>query len=132
MWKEQIQQSLERYGQALGSGDFSLVANGWVMPAMVLSDQGALVITDIAEVERFFAGAAEWYRSQGVVSTVPEIVHSDVLSERLVAVDVRWPSLDADGNTVMSELSHYILEAGTDGQFRIRVALTRGAAPKGH
>jgi len=130
MWKDQIQRSLEQYGQALGAGDFSLIANGWVVPAMVLSDQGALVVTDIAEVERFFSGAAEWYRSQGIVSTRPEIVRMDILSEKLVAVDVHWPSYDADGNERMNELSHYILEVGKDSQFRIRVALTRTAAPK--
>lgn len=130
MLKDQILQMLEEYGQALSAGDFSLIANRWVTPALVLSDEGALPVTDISEVERFFAGAAEWYHSQGIVATRPEIVRLDVLSERLAAVDVRWPSYDAEGNEHMSELSHYILELGRDDQFRIRVALTRGAAPK--
>jgi len=130
MWKDQIQQSLEDYGQALGAGDFSLIANGWVVPAVVLSDSGALVVSDIAEIERFFSGAAEWYRSQGIVATRPDIIRVDILSEKLVAVDVHWPSYDAEGSQRMNELSHYILELGKDGRFRIRVALTRTAAPK--
>lgn len=130
MWKDQIQQSLEDYGQALGAGDFSLIVNGWAVPALVLSDSGALVVTNIAEIERFFAGAVQWYRSQGIVSTRPDIIRMDILSEQLVAVDVHWPSYDADGKERMSELSHYILELGKDSRFRIRVALTRTAAPK--
>src|SRR5574340_347306 len=127
---EGILEMLEQYGKALGEGDFSLVAEGWVTPALVLSDQGALLVTDIAEVEKFFAGAAQWYQNLGIVSTRPEIVRLDILTERLAAVDVRWPSYGADGVERMSELSHYILELGSDDQFRIRVALTRTAAPK--
>ncbi len=125
-----ILEMLEAYGRALGEGDFSLVAGSWVTPALVLSDQGALLVTDIAEVEKFFAGAALWYQSQGIVSTRPEVVRMDILSERLAALDVRWPSYGADGEERMSELSHYIVELGSDGQFRFRVALTRTNAPK--
>lgn len=129
MLQDQIITMLESYGQALGDGKFDVIANSWAVPALVLSDQGALLISDIREVEQFFTGASQWYRQQGIVSTRPEIVHKEVLSEHLVAVDVRWPSFDAAGNEKMSELSHYILELGADNQLRFRVALTRTTKP---
>jgi len=131
MLQDQILKMLTDYGQALSNGKFAVIAKSWAVPALVLSDQGALAVTDMYEVEKFFAGATEWYHRQGIVSTRPEIVHTDVMTEHLVAVDVRWPSFDAAGNEKMSELSHYILELGEDSQFRIRVALTRSTAPKG-
>jgi len=67
----------------------------------------------------------DWYRSRGLVSTKAELERVDMLSERLAAVDVRWPAFDASGQEKSSERSHYILRLGTDGQAYIRVALTR-------
>jgi len=129
MISDHILKMLETYGQALSDGKFDLIAQSWAVPALVLSDQGALLVSDIYEVEKFFAGATEWYHQQGIVSTRPEmIVHTDVMTEHLVAVDVRWPSFDADGNEKMTELSHYILEMGSDSRLRIRLALTRTTA----
>ena len=128
MLQDQILTMLAAYGQALSSGKFDIIANSWTVPALVLSDQGTLLVSDIREVEKFFAGATEWYHQQGIVSTRPEIVHTDVMTEHLVAADVRWPSFDADGVEKMTELSHYILELGADNQLRIRVALTRTTA----
>lgn len=129
MIQDQILKMLESYGQALSDGQFGVIAASWAVPALVLSDQGALLVTDIHEVEKFFAGASQWYRQQGIASTRPEIVHTDVMTEHLVAVDVRWPSLDPDGVEKMTELSHYILEMGPDSQLRIRLALTRSTKP---
>lgn len=68
-----------------------------------------------------------WLLSRGLVATRPEIQRTEVLSDTLVAVEVRWPSFDAAGAERSSERSHYILQLGKDGQLRIRVALTRTA-----
>ena len=73
------------------------------------------------------AEAIEWYRSRGVVSTRPELEHVDMLSDRIAAVDVRWPALDAFGRETASERSHYIVQQGSDDRVRIRVALARNA-----
>jgi hypothetical protein len=48
-----------------------------------------------------------------------------MLTERLAAVDVRWPSFDASGAEQASERSHYIVHLGEDGEVRLRVTLTR-------
>lgn len=77
-------------------------------------------MTDRDQIERFFARAIEAYHAQGLVATRPELERAVALTERLTAVDVRWPSFDATG----VERSHYILRLGDDGRHRIQVALT--------
>jgi hypothetical protein len=114
---------LEGYGQALSTGDLPAIVNCWDVPALVLSDQGARAVFEIAEVEQFFAGAVEWYRAQGQVATRQSSVEIKRLSERLVSVDVRWSVIDTSGAERPSEYSHYILSLADDGQPRIRVAI---------
>jgi hypothetical protein len=127
MNNEEIRALLERLGQALSAGDLRGTSNCWEVPAVVLSDEGATVLADAGAIEKLFARATEWYRSRGLVSTRPELEGVDVLSEKLTAVDVRWPAFDASGQEKSSERSHYILQIGKDGKVRIRVALTRTA-----
>lgn len=112
-------------GQALSAGDLRTASNCWALPARVLSDEGAMAVSHADEIEKSFAHAAEWYHSQGITSTKPEIERVDMLSEQLASVDVRWPSFDPSGKETSSERSHYIVQLGKDGQARVRVALTR-------
>lgn len=88
MQTDQIGQLLEQLGQALSEGNLHQAANCWKVPALVLSDDGATVVSASSEVEEFFSQAAEWYHLQGIASTKPEIERIDMLSEKLAAVDV--------------------------------------------
>ena len=130
MSDETIRGLLGRLGQALSAGDLRGVSICWEVPAVILSDEGAAVLAEANQIEKLFAGATEWYRSQGLVSTKPELERVDMLSEKLASVDVRWPAFDGSGQEKSSERSHYILQIGQDGQVRIRVALTRTLCPK--
>jgi len=123
--REKIVQLLERYGQALSSGDIQAVVMCWAIPALVLADQGAMAVTEAGQVEAFFGQAIEVYRAQGIMTTRPELERVEMLTERLAAVDVRWPSFDASGREQASERSHYIVHLGDDGEMRFRVTLTR-------
>jgi len=125
MDEDKILGFLEVYGAALGTGDIQVISNCWGVPALVLSDDGAMAVADASEVEAFFAQGIEYYRSQGLMSTKPELERVEMLSETLASVDVRWPAYDLSGKEKSSERSHYILQLGQDGQMRIRVALTR-------
>jgi len=122
---EKILRFLEGYGAALSAGDLPVVSSSWAVPALVLSDQGAMAVTSPTEIEAFFAQGIEYYRAQGLVSTRPELEHVEMLSETLITVDVRWPAYDSSGKEKASERSHYILQLGQDGQPQFRVALTR-------
>jgi len=125
MQTDQISQLLEQLGQALSAGDLHKAAACWGVPALVLSDEAAMAVSDRSEIEEFFSQAADWYHLQGIASTRPEIERVDSLSERLASVDVRWPSFDATGKEKSSEQSHYIVQLAEDGQVYIRVALAR-------
>lgn len=125
MNETQIKQFLERYGTALSVGDLSGIAGSWGVPALVLSNEGAISVSDQSEIEQFFAQATEAYHSQGLSSTRPEIERVEPLSEKLASVDVRWPAFDPAGQEKSSEHSHYLLQLRQDGQVCIRVALTR-------
>lgn len=125
MDKEQIKRLLERVGEALTDGDEQRVSACWQLPALVLSEQGAFAVQDPTQMRHYFAHAIDWYRARGLSATHAEVEHVDMLSDRLAAVDVRWPVFDASGNEKMSERSHYIVQLGQDELPYIRVALTR-------
>ena len=118
-----VRRFLDGYGQALSAGDLPAIVNSWDTPALVLSDQGARMVSEAAEVEQFFAGAVEWYRAQGVLATRPGTVEVEKLSERLVSVEARWSVIDTSSAEKPSEHSHYILSIADDGQPHIRVAI---------
>jgi hypothetical protein len=125
MNEDQIKDMLERLGTALSAGDLAGVSNCWELPALVLSDEGAIAITEARQIEEFFGQAIGWYQSQGMTSTRPELKRVDPMTDRLVGVDVRWPAFDDSGNEIFSEVSHYILYLVADEQIRLRVAMTR-------
>lgn len=125
MNQESIGRCLERIGQALSTNNLQDLADCWEFPALILSDEGASALTEANQLLSLFARAASGYQSQGLVATRPELERVEPLSEKLTAVEVRWPSFDAAGTEQASERSHYILRQGEDGEPRIRVALTK-------
>jgi len=125
MNEDQIRRLLERYGQAMSVGDLAGILSCWELPALALYDEGAILIANSGELERFFTRVIESYRSQGLVATRPQIERTEGLTDRLAAVDVRWPDLDEAGVERSSERTHYILWLGEDGQLYIKVGIPR-------
>ncbi len=125
MNKTEINKVLERLGQGLSTGDLQAVADCWAVPALFLSEAEATVLADAGQLKKLFAQATESYRSQGIVSTKPDLERVEELSETLAAVDIRWPAFDVSGKEKASERSHYLMQLGKDGQPRIRIALSR-------
>ncbi len=125
MNEDKILDFLERYGKAISNSNLTGITDSWAVPALVLSDQGAIAVTSPREIEDFFAHGIEYYRAQGLLSTMPELERVEILSETLVSVDARWPAYDSSGEEKASERSHYVLQLGGDGQLHIRVALTK-------
>lgn len=125
MQKDEIGKLLERLGTALSSNDLPAAALCFAAPAFIVSENGATVLENAWQTEQMFTKAADWYHSQGLVSTKAEVEHFEQLSDAIGAIDVRWPSFDKAGTEKFSERSHYILQTGADGKPLIRVALTR-------
>lgn len=125
MTRQDIEELLVELGEALSSGDAESAARCWSVPALILSEEGAIAVSDLHEVQSFFANSTEWYRSRGLVSTRPEIETLQALTPALSAIDVRWPAFDASGEEMSSEQSHYIVQADSEGRPRIRLALSK-------
>lgn len=116
---------IDGIGTALSASDAEAVARYWEAPALVLGDGGSHAIGDIAEVTAFFAMSIPAYQKQGVITARGRLLHAEALSDTLAAIDVIWPGYDAEGREVMSETSHYLVSVGEDGEYRVRVALSR-------
>ena len=121
-----VKEFLESYGDALSAGHGEHVAEMWEVPAYVLADADARVVSGADEVAKFFSSAHEAYAAHGIVSTFPEIQNEFWFTERLVSVDVRWPRVDARGAEVGHELATYILRLDDEGMPRIRIAIMHG------
>jgi hypothetical protein len=65
---DQVRQSLERYGQALSTGDLASITGCWEVPGLVLADDGAVAVSDQGQPEGFFARALGGYQSQGLMA----------------------------------------------------------------
>lgn len=124
MGDETVLGFLERYGRGLSEGDLAAISECWEPPALVLADAATMPVDELGEVQAFFSQAVEWYRSEGLMATRPALAKVQRLGERLVAVDVEWSAVDADGVEKSRERSHYILRRGLDDRYRIKVALT--------
>jgi ketosteroid isomerase-like protein len=120
----ELEAFIARYGDALSAGDVATIAASWDIPALVVSDEGAIAVSTAAEIEGFFRQAIQWYRAEGLVSTRGEIVHTEPMSPRLITADVRWPAYDATGAERHAERTRYLLRLDDQGELRIRVAVT--------
>jgi hypothetical protein len=66
-------------------------------------------MADHEEIEAAFRGAAEAYRTQGLVAARPLIVSSEAITERLVSVEVLWDYLDEQGHSAQQDAYRYLL-----------------------
>jgi hypothetical protein len=121
-----VQDYLDRFCDAMTSGDTKTVAALWAIPAFVVDKKDARVISDSAEVEKFFSGAPEMYAQRGIEDTRAEILALDVIDETLVIVTVRWPYINDEGEEVGEETSTYTLKADDSGEFKMCVCTMRG------
>jgi len=122
--EERVRLFLERLGKAFSDGNLHAFASYWEIAALILSDQGDRSITDRTELEAYFAHAVEWYRARGLAFSEPDLQRVEQLSGRLVAVDVRWPAINADDVEQVGERWHFVLRFEEDGDPLIRVAIT--------
>lgn len=121
-----VQAYLDKYSEAMTSGDTRTLAKLWGVPAFVIGAMEARVVQSEDEVEQFFAGAKEMYNERGIVGTRAEITDLDWISDDLVIVTVRWPYLDQNDRVLGEEASSYTLLRGEDGGFKLRVVTMRG------
>jgi ketosteroid isomerase-like protein len=120
---------LDRYAEALAAGDLPGIAACYALPALVVGDATTIPVTEAAQVEAAFAGAAEAYRAQGLVGIRPELRAVDPLTATLTLVDVRWAYLDEAGTAGKQTSYRYLLRRSDDGRLGIQVVVDTTPQP---
>ena len=125
--KEELQGFFEEMARALTEGDAKRVAECWAVPGLFVTDVMAAPVESHEQVREIFEANIGLYRSKGITATSPEIVAIHNSTARLVAVDVRWPYLDATGTPKGEEVSSYVVWIDDEGKPRIRVGYSLGS-----
>jgi hypothetical protein len=112
---------LDRYADALVSGDLPGIAECYALPALVVGDAATIPVADPAQVEAAFGGAADAYRAQGLVGLRPEVRAIDPLTGALV--DVGWAYLDTAGRQRQHTSYRYLLRRADTGRLGIQVVI---------
>jgi len=128
MKRIEVNTMLESLGQAVSAGDLGSVSAFYSFPSLFLSDGTATVFENADKIESLFGQGREWYISQGIVETRPELIAFEQLTDETAAVTVRWPGFDAEGTENYTETSYYIIQL-EELMPKIRVAMTRTVAP---
>jgi ketosteroid isomerase-like protein len=119
---------LDRYADALATGDLPGIAACYAVPALVVGDAATIPVTEPAQVEAAFAGAADAYRAQGLVGIRPELRAVDPLTATLTLVDVGWSYLDEAGSARQHTSYRYLLRRA-DGGLGIQVVVDTTPQP---
>lgn len=123
---DEVQGFLDQFGRSLTAGDGDAIARMWAVPAYILGDTMAQVVSSREEIATFFSGAKEQYNKRGISDTRAEIFGLEWVTDRIVVVDVRWPYLDERGNEKGEESSTYTLRRDDFSDLRLHIALMRG------
>jgi ketosteroid isomerase-like protein len=120
---------LDRYAEALAAGDLPGIAACYALPALVVGDAATIPVTEAAQVEAAFAGAADAYRDQGLVGIRPELRAADPLTATLTLADVRWSYLDEAGTAHRHTSYRYLLRRSDGGRLGIQVVVDTTPQP---
>jgi ketosteroid isomerase-like protein len=114
---------LDRYAQALAGGDLPGIAACYALPALVVGDGATIPVSEPAQVEAAFAGAANAYRAQGIVGLRPKLRAVEPLTGALLLVEVGWAYLDQAGHKRQHTSYRYLLRRADGGQLGIQVVV---------
>src|SRR5829696_9227896 len=120
---------LDRYANALVNGDLPGIAACYALPALVVGDGATIPISDPAQAEAAFAGAADAYRAQGLVGIRPELRAVDPLTANLTLVDVGWAYLDEAGVARRHSSYRYLLRRSDSDRLGIQVVVDTTPQP---
>jgi hypothetical protein len=114
---------LDRYAGALAAGDLPGIAACYALPALVVGDGATIPVSEPAQVEAAFAGAAEAYRAQGLVGLRPQVGAVEPLTGALTLVEVGWAYLDEAGRERRHTSYRYLLRRADSGRQGIQVVI---------
>jgi hypothetical protein len=89
----------------------------------VVGDAATIPLSEPAQIEAAFGGAADAYRAKGLVGLRPEVRAVDRLTAALTLVDVGWAYLDEAGRERQRTSYRYLLRRTDTGQLGIQVVI---------
>jgi ketosteroid isomerase-like protein len=114
---------LDRYADALAGGDLPGIAACYALPALVVGDAATILVSEPAQVEAAFGGAADAYRARGLVGLRPEVRAVEPLTGALTLVDLCWAYLDEAGRERQRTSYRYLLRRLDSGRLGIQVVI---------
>jgi hypothetical protein len=120
---------LDRYAEALAAGDLPGIAACYALPALVVGDASTIPVTEAAQVEAAFAGAADAYRGSGPGRDPAELRAVDPLTPTLTLVDVGWSYLDEAGAARQRTSYRYLLRRSDADRLGIQVVVDTTPQP---
>lgn len=106
--RKEIADFFSDYAAALSARDLKNIVRCWGVPALVLSDHGVIAVSELEEVEAFFASSMRQYDK--VASAHPTFQSVIPLSDTVVGCQIAWEHRDQNGNSVGGEAGYYMLK----------------------
>lgn len=119
---ETIDEFFARYTGYLTSGDLHGLAAIYNYPALAVTAQGCLAITDPQQTHDFFAQGQQYYRSRGIQGVRVHDIVTDVEVPGIWVGRLVLENLDEAGNPVGTERNAYQVVLGPGGVRRIAVS----------
>jgi hypothetical protein len=119
---ETIEDFFARYTGYLTSGDIEGLANIYNYPALAVTAQGCLAVTDPQQTRDFFTQGQQFYRSRGIEGVRATDIETDVEVPGIWVGRLVLENLDAAGAPVGRERNAYQIVTLPDGSRRIAVS----------
>jgi hypothetical protein len=119
---ETIEDFFARYTGYLTSGDIEGLANIYNYPALAVTAQGCLAVTDPQQTRDFFTQGQQFYRSRGIEGVRATDIETDVEVPGIWVGRLVLENLGAAGAPVGRERNAYQIVTLPDGSRRIAVS----------
>lgn len=120
----EIDQFFHEYAAALNGADADGVADRFSYPALLVSDEGALVVHDHQAAMDGIRAADARYRAMGFTRAVVEVRSVEQLSQRINLVGIHWDYLGDADRAIYDNAYRYLVRRDDDGAHRISVAIS--------
>ncbi|QBD75415.1 hypothetical protein EPA93_05120 [Ktedonosporobacter rubrisoli] len=124
---ESIEEFFARYMQYLTEGNFDGLATIYNYPALAVTAQGCLAITEPQQTRGFFEQGRQFYHSQQIYGVRARDIVTEVEVPGIWVGHLVLENLDSAGKAVGQEHNAYQVVTLADGTRRIAVSTPLGA-----
>ena len=115
------EQFVSEYAEALTSFDVKKVAGLYLLPTIIMSDQGKTVMTTEKELTVTLTQMLDYFKKAGVMKFVPTLQQTMRLSDTLFFSKLHWQFFDENNKLCFGYSTSYTLQKMPDGKLQIIV-----------